>query len=86
MTAPARLTLGKEQLWKLKLLAKGQVEWEEMDFEDKKMLYDTGIDLSWKVSSDEMREFERKLALKGEFGVRGIARAAAESASEALIG
>lgn len=86
MTAPARLSLSKKQLWMLQLLAKGQKEWDEFTFQEKKMLYDTGIDLSYRVSPDQMQEFERKMALKGEFGVTGIARAAAESASEALLG
>ena len=85
MTAPARLTLSKEQLWYAKLLAKGQVEWEELDFEKKKALYRSGVDLSYKVSDGEMRQFERELGMKGEFGIRGIARAAAASAKEKVL-
>ena len=86
MTALAKLSLSKEELWNLKLLAKGQVEWEELDSETKEMLYNTPIDLSYKVSNEELREFELKLALKGKKGVTGIGRAAAELAKRKVTG
>lgn len=81
-----QLQLSKDQLWKVKLLAKGQIDWEDLDYEEKKMLYDTGIDLSYRVSEEQMQEFERTMAMKGEFGISGIARAATESARERILG
>lgn len=76
MTAPARLPLSKDQLWLVKLLAKGQVEWDELDYDDKKKLYYTQIDLSYRVTDDQLSEFEDKMALKGEFGIKRMAKAA----------
>lgn len=86
MTALAKLQLSKDELWELKLLAKGQTDWEELDFETKKMLYNTPVDLSDRVTDEQLRDFELKLAMKGEMGVRGIGKAAAELAKKKVTG
>lgn len=80
------LQLSKQEFWEIKMLAKGQAEWDNLDYEKKKMLYDTGVDLSYRVSEEQIREFEREMAMKGEFGVSGIARAATKEAKERLLG
>jgi len=72
-----KLDLTKDQLWYCKLLAKGQIEFSELDFELQLLLYESNVDLSDTVDPDTLRDFEDKLALKNYFGPKEMAKAAA---------
>jgi hypothetical protein len=82
---PLQLDLTKDQLWYCKLLAKGQVEFNELDFETQLIVYESNVDISDTVSEEDLREFEDKLALKNYFGPREMAKAAARRTKERLV-
>lgn len=80
-----KLDLTKEELWYCKLLAKGQIEFEELDFDLQLLLYEANVDLSDTVDSETLRDFEEKLALKNYFGPKELARAATRKAKRRLV-
>lgn len=80
-----RLDIGEKELWYLKLLAKGQIEFEEMDFEKKLLVYEANVDISDVVDQEEMRSFEEELAMKNYFGPTELAKAAAKRTKRRLI-
>lgn len=80
-----QLDLGKRELWFLKLLAKGQVEFEEMPFERKLLVYEANVDITDVVDQDQIREFEEELAMKNYFGPTEMAKAAAKRTKRKLV-
>jgi len=79
-----KLDLSKEQLWIGKLLAKGQVEFDELDFERKLIMYEANVDISDVVPQEQIQDFEDKLALKNYFGPKEMAKSAARQARKRI--
>lgn len=78
------LDLTKEQLWYCKLLAKGQVEFSELDFEKKLLVYEANVDISDEVPVEDIQEFEDTLAMKNYFGPVEMAKAAARRTARSI--
>lgn len=79
-----QLDLTKEQLWQCKLLAKGQTEFDELDFETQLLVYESNVNISDVVDEEALRDFEDTLAMKGYFGVSELARAAARQTRQRI--
>lgn len=79
------LDLTKDEYWYCKLLAKGQVEFSELDFDKKLLVYEANVNITDTVSQEEIEEFEEKLALKGYFGTTELAKQAAKTTKEKLV-
>jgi len=80
-----KLDLSKKQLWLGRLLAKGQVGFDELDFEQKLLMYEANVDISDVVPQGDIQEFEDKLALKNYFGPKEMAKSAARQAKKKLV-
>ena len=82
---PVALDLTKDQWWYCKLLAKGQVEFEELDFEKKLLVYEANVDISDTVPREQIEEFEEELAMKNYFGPKEMARTAAARTKRRIL-
>lgn len=82
---PIALDLTERELWYCKLLAKGQVEFDELDFEEKLLVYEMNVDITDAVPKEDIREFEEALALKNYFGPGELAKTAARRAAGRVI-
>jgi len=80
-----QLDLSKKQLWLCRLLAKEQVTFDELDFEEKLIVYEANVDISDVVDQSEIQDFEDKLALKNYFGPKELAKSAARQAKSRLV-
>lgn len=65
-----QLDLTKDEWWYCKLLAKGQLPFEEMTFDQKLLVYEANIDISDTVPVEQLEEFEDELARRGYFGTK----------------
>ena len=63
-------------------LVNGSKDWDDMHFESKLILYRCPLNLEGVVSEDELKSFERELALQGEFGVKDMMVETVRSAIE----
>lgn len=80
-----KLDLTKDELWYCKLLAKGQIEFEELDFDLQLLLYESNVNISDTVDQETLEEFENKLALKNYFGPKELAKAAGRTATQKIL-
>ena len=80
-----QLDLTKEELWYCKLLAKGQIEFEELDFDLQLLIYESNVNLADTVDREVLQDFEDKLALKNYFGPKALAKAAARQTKQRLV-
>lgn len=84
MTAPAKLPLSKKELFYAKKMARGHLDWGELSYEEKKMMYETPIDLSDRVSDEQIDSLETEMAIRGEFGPAAVGKAAVTKAASRL--
>lgn len=80
-----QLDLTKQELWYCKLLAKGQIEFEELDFDLQLLIYESNVNLADTVDQEVLEDFEDKLALKNYFGPTQLAKTAAKQTKERLV-
>lgn len=80
-----QLDLTKQELWYCKLLAKGQIEFEELDFDLQLLIYESNVNLADTVDQEVLEDFEDKLALKNYFGPKKLAEAAARRTKQRLV-
>lgn len=82
---PLQLDLSKEELWYCKLLAKGQIEFEELDFDLQLLIYESNVNIADTVDQETLEDFEEKLAMKNYFGPTEMAKTAAKKTKEKLV-
>lgn len=71
------LNLDRRTIWVAKQLARRpQFYWENLDYEDKLRVYRAPIELDT-VPNHKVREFETKMALRGDRGIGAKVRAIA---------
>jgi len=70
----------ERELYLLKEVAKGNIEFSELDPPSQLMLYESKVDVSQHVPEEQLREFERRYILNGRAGSRlGSAKLALEN-------
>lgn len=69
-----------------KLLKDGHRDWDDMDQEDKLMLYECPFHLEGIVPEDDIQMFEHELELDGYFGAVRMARASVREGYGRLAG
>lgn len=80
MTAPLKLRLSKRELHHAILLARGDIQWEHLDYEDKVALYETGVDLTDTVEPEKVNELERRIEAGEGKGLPSIGRSVIRAA------
>lgn len=61
-------------------------KWNDYTFDQKLVVYECPVDISGVVDDEDLREFERGLALEGYFGVEELAKEATRSFAGRLTG
>lgn len=66
-----KLTFGKRQWMLLRNLGNGYMEWEDLSFDDKRLVLATGIDITDTVDRRKVEEFEEELNRRQELDDTG---------------
>jgi len=76
MTTAISIDLSKKELFYGRELAKGNMEFDDLEFHEKLAMYESGVSLQPVVPKETIEDFEHTLAMKGYFGTGKMVKAA----------